>query len=63
MNPKAHYRVYKSPSELLYKVSEHKGLYVNIWKVEKLCKFSSRVDTANKSMTKNCNLGYVRTVT
>jgi len=63
MNTKSHYRVYKSPPELLYNVSGHRGLYVNIWKVEKLCNFSSLVDLSNKSMTKNCNLGYVRTVT
>jgi len=62
MNPKVHYRVYKSSPELLYKISGHEVLYVNIWKVEKLCNFSTRVDTPNKSMTKNCKIGFVTTV-
>lgn len=62
MKPKAHCRVYKSQPGLLYKVSGHKGLYMNIWKVENLFNFSSRVDTSNKSKTKNCNFGYVTTV-
>jgi len=63
MNPKVHCRVYKNPPELLYKVSVHKGLYVNILKVKKLCNFSSRVDTSNKSMTNNCNRGFLVTLT
>jgi len=63
MNPKVYYRVYKSPPELLCNISGRKGLYVDIWKAEKLCNFSNRVDTSNKSMTKNCNLAYVIAVT